>query len=172
MSKKTMNPHTSCNMVITNNDKITVIPIETVSGPDGAAMVFLAIAKALGKVTKGLAKKVGNTGYLDKVQFTDVKVPVGVWMDIHSRPAVTMRIRIKNRGDLPRDTVITVFQRYTEDSSIWVTGTCYNDLPGFGGRITDELFGVLCRLMRDGRVDYEYETFLGEMAKSHLELIS
>ena len=75
----------------------------------------------------------GFTGYLDGICTQDVPYPIMVGIDDCKRPYITIKTVF---GIEKRQSVIVLFQRYTETYNIWTTGTrYYNRLSSESGRV-------------------------------------
>lgn len=75
--------------------------------------------------------------YIDNIKVSDVGSPIMVGVDVYQRPFISIRTcesYTKNIGDKETSTssdqkinsVVTIFQRYTKDKTVWTHGTCYS----------------------------------------------
>ena len=62
----------------------------------------------------------GFTGYIDYIETRDVVAPISIGIDTCERPYICLRYG---------DTVQTLFQRYSDDKTIWSDGQCGYMLP-------------------------------------------
>jgi hypothetical protein len=72
-----------------------------------------------------LGTRKGMTGYIDFIQVEEMDEPVMKGIDIHRRPFIAIKCNVTN-GEKSFNIVGTFFQRYSDYTSEWAFGTCYN----------------------------------------------
>ena len=61
--------------------------------------------------------------YIDSIQPDDMSSPHMIGIDFWRRPFIAMRIQIHNKTN-----VVTIFQRYTDNTLIWTHGCSYDSI--------------------------------------------
>ena len=69
----------------------------------------------------------GGTGYIDGVKASDLSKPVMWGIDNYNRPFVALKLQTAEGDGQPG--VETIFQRYTDDATVWTSGNHYSNLP-------------------------------------------
>ena len=95
----------------------------------------------------------GHTGYIDFIQEERMTASVMRGLDVYHRPFMAFRIVQDGRHG-----VLTIFQRYTDISSFWVS--CGADIHGYEGVVVltshHTLMNILQELLVQGECSYEY----------------
>ncbi len=109
-----------------------------------------------------IGTKIGITGYLDFIKYTDVSAPVSIGHDMYNRPFIVIRAKITMADRTTELTMETFFQRYTYNSSIW-QGCGPGDIPYFmstEGGMNEEQHLFIEKLLLNGKVELDDSVLL------------
>lgn len=130
------------------------VTIPTPGEGDGAEMMYQLWVNLHDKGYRATFEhKVGATGYLDQPVQMEDSMAVGV--DEHGRRFITLRVLRKGRGEA---SVVTVFQRYTGDNSVWTLARNEGYDPGLvGSAVTPDEARTIRTLCVTGYAQAEHE---------------
>jgi hypothetical protein len=97
-----------------------------------------------------LGKRCGSTDYIDFIKTAEVKYPIVKGIDCYKRPFIVMKVISVDDGSLYME---TFFQRYTDDTHLWMgAGHHYQFMDTYGG-MTEKQFQLLKRLIEGQTCD-------------------
>ena len=105
-----------------------------------------------------IGDKIGFTGYLDFITFSDLTAPVMKGYDQHNRPFFVISAIITNSDGTTNKTLETFFQRYTDNKNLW--HGCGHDGPYFlstQGGMNMKQINFIEDLLENNKVDLTEE---------------
>ncbi len=69
-----------------------------------------------------LGERQGRTDYIDFISRHEMTYPIMRFRDIHGRQGFALHLRCKWGEHKDKETVLAIFQRYTDPNSIWTYG--------------------------------------------------
>jgi len=131
------------------------------------AQKLFALVESLPQASCG----VGPTGYLDRPVNPTVKATSG--KDSHGRSFITLCVKQfrTTYGEEPSYAVITIFQRYSNDLSIWTQATNCGNACFVDGAMTDDEVEHLEVLVKTGIVTFEVRKFADNVEVFRFELV-
>lgn len=108
-----------------------------------------------------IGKRRGFSDYIDFLRYDELPYPVVKGIDIYKRPFIAIKV-IVGPNNIPEDLhnkeVLTIFQRYSDDTSFWVSNTCGN--VGLGSLdLTEEKYNMIKEILTFGNVhNYKFDS--------------
>ena len=99
--------------------------------------------------------RTGVTGYIDFIDMKEITAPVMKGTDIFSRPFFTVCAEIQYCDKSKVPTFTTFFQRYTDNSRLWMACGKYHELIATQGGMTVSQLVFLRDLLKHGTVIFD-----------------
>lgn len=115
---------------------------------------FAPINNAFGKLLNDLpildlGSNRGDTDYIDFIEAKGMVHPIMKGTDCVHRPFISIKLVVQNTEGQTSLAVVTIFQRYTDDKSVWTVGSCYkHNLLCKSGQISKTDYVFVDRLKR------------------------